>query len=183
MTHGFVSRYPLTFLALLSAACGYDNGDRSQVDESVDVATVSGIIDTGATMADLEGGVGVFVEYATGGNWKLQVGCDYATSRNPCLWDIWAYTREGGTFLSSQTLNLDSTDLLTVYSDGQLQLQTDTRAEVEGVAFVADAGAPVTFDLWLDGEKYPEDFFYYISKGAVVNGAASPVIELTPTTE
>jgi hypothetical protein len=175
-------RYPLTLLALLSVACGYDNSGRANADTSV-VEPVSGSIDTGATMTDIESGVGVFVEYTTGGTWKLQVGCDTATSDLECNWDIWAYTREGGRFISSEALNLERSDWLAVYSDGQLELQAITRTDLDGVIFKADPGDPVTFDLWLDGEKYPEDYFYYVSEGAVQLGASSPIIELTPTVE
>jgi len=180
MTHGFVARFPLIVFAFLSVACGYDNGDRTPA-TAVDPA--SGTIDTGATMSGTESGVGVFVEYATGGIWKLQVGCDTDTSDLDCQWDILAYTPEGGHFFSSQSLGLEGSDLLTVYSDGQLELKTTTKTDLDGVLFTAEPGQPVTFDLWLNGVQDPEEFFYYVTNGAVKSGAKSPVIELTPSVE
>lgn len=182
MTRCFVPRYLLTFLAFLSVACGYDNGDRSPA-TTPSIAAVSGSIDTGAVMdpQSMTGGVGVFVEYATGGNWTLQLGCDTAESGANCSFDIIAYTPQGGHFFSSKSLDLENSDLLTVYSDGQLELQATTGADFDGLSFVAEPGEPVTFDIWLDGASHVEDYFYYISGGAVQKGAASPVIELTPT--
>ncbi len=182
MTRCFIPRYLLTFLALLSVACGYDNGDRSP-STTPSIAAVSGTIDTGAVMdpASMAGGVGVFVEYATGGNWTLQVGCDTAESDADCAWDIIAYTPEGGHFVSSKALDLENSDLLMVYSDGQLELQAVTGADFDGVSFAAEPGEPVTFDIWLEGASHVEDYFYYINDSAVQKGAASSVIELTPT--
>ena len=182
MTRCFASRCISTVLALLLVACGYDNGDRTKA-ETVAPDPVAGTIDTGATMDNVQSGVGVFVEYATGGNWKMQVSCDTDSTDLDCIWDIWAYTPVGGHFFSSQSLDLENSDLLTVYSDGELRLETTTRTDLDGVSFVTEPGQPVTFDLWLEGEKYPEEFFYYISDGSVRSGASSPVIELTPTSE
>lgn len=182
MTCRLVTRCSLMLLALSAVACGYDNGDRQRVDD-VTPPTVYGSIETGQTMTDMGSGVGVFVEYATGGNWKMQVACDTATTDQDCFWDIYAYTPEGGHILSSQSISLETADLLTVLSDGQIRLQTTTRTDLDGVAFVTEPGAPVTFDLVLEGEDYPEQFFYYVSEGEVVSGADSPIIELTPTAE
>jgi hypothetical protein len=183
MTRCFVPQYLLTFLAFFSVACGYDNGDRISAAATAD--TVLGTIDTDAVMdpASMTGGAGVFVEYATGGKWKLQVGCDTAKSGADCAWDIIAYSPEGGHFFSSESLDLENSDLLMVYSDGQLELQAITGADFDGVSFVAEPGEPVTFDVWLEGASHVEDFFYYISDGAVRNGAASSIIELTPTAD
>jgi hypothetical protein len=179
MTRSFV---PITsmLMVFLSVACGYDNGDvqRTEPNEAV---VVPGSIDTGATMTNVDSGVGVFVEYATGGKWTLQVGCDTATTDLDCLWDIYAYTPIGDHILSSESIDLESDDVLTVQSDGELWLSTTIGADLDGVSFVTEPGEPVTFDLLLDGERHPERFFFYISSGSVVNGEASPVIELRPT--
>jgi hypothetical protein len=180
MTRSFAS-CTSSLLALLSVACGYDDGGRVRVDPDAAPVIVQGSIDTDQTMTDLTTGIGAFVEYTTGGNWKLQVSCDTATSHQDCDWDIVAVTSDGSPFYSSQAIALESSDLLTIQSDGQLRLQTTTSGDLDGVSFVADSGAPVTFDIVLDGVSNPEQYFYYISGGAVVAGAGSSVIELTPT--
>jgi hypothetical protein len=179
MTRFFV---PITsiLMVFLSVACGYDNGDVHRIEPS-QVKVVSGSIDTGATMTNVDSGIGVFVEYATGGKWKLQVGCDTAKTDLDCLWSIYAYTPVGGHILSSESIDLEQDDVLTVQSDGELWLETSTGADLDGVSFVTEAGEPVTFDLMLTDEKHPERYFFYVSNGDVVNGEASPIIELTPT--
>src|SRR5512147_984388 len=104
--------YASLFLAFLSVACGYDNEGRERIDNRKPV-TVSGSIDTDAVMDDatLTGGIGAFVEYASGGTWKLRVACDTATSGLDCLWSIYAFTPIGSPIKSSQTINLKSNDL------------------------------------------------------------------------
>jgi hypothetical protein len=180
MTRSFVA-YSSIFLACLSVACGYDNGDRIRKGTDIQPIVVSGSIDTGKTMTNTDSGVGAFVEYATGGNWTLRVGCDTATSDKDCMWHIYAYTTVGVPILSSQAIDLETSDVLSVKSDGELWLDTVTTVDLDGVSFVTEPGEPITFDLQLEGDKYPERYFYYISNGEVVEGVASPVIELTPT--
>ena len=74
----YIVRISPILLALLSVACGYDNDDRVREQPKDQIQIAYGTIETGATMQDVETGAGVFVEYATGGNWKMQVGCDTA---------------------------------------------------------------------------------------------------------
>lgn len=184
MTRNII-RYTSLFLGLLSVACGYDNGDRQRMSPSGsyydEVDVTLGSIDTDVAMTDVESGVGVFVEYAKGGQWTLRVGCDTAVDDAECFWQIYAYTTVGVPISSVQTIDLESNDILSVKSDGELWLDATATLDLDGVSFVTDPGEPVTFDVYLEGDKHPEDFFYYVSGGEVVAGTRSPVIELTPT--
>jgi hypothetical protein len=169
-------------LAWLSVACGYDNGDRERVEDTETIEISSGSIDTDQTMTNLGDGIGVYVEYATGGIWKLQVSCDTAETDIDCYWDVVAATPIGVPITAFSALDLEtSSDLATIKSDGELNLVTKTTTDLDGISFVTTPGEPVTFDLLLEDVSHPERYFYFISNGEVVEGADTPIIELTPT--
>jgi len=177
-------------LSTASVACGYDNGDKERVYNASTPATTVASIDTDAQMTNLTSGVGMFVEYAAGGTWKVQLACDTATTKMDCLWDIYAYTPSGGRVYSFTGVGLEKEDYVSVETNGGtnganygvVRIQTRTTTDLDGVEFDSDSGEPVTFDVLLDGESYPEQFIYWMSNGAVVKGANTPIVELTPTT-
>ncbi|MGC4066319.1 MAG: hypothetical protein QM784_17135 [Polyangiaceae bacterium] len=169
----------LVLVAALLTACGYDNDGKDQVEG---VATAYTKIDTDAEMDNLETGVGVFISYAAGGNWTLQFGCDTAKSGVNCLWDVYAYTNDGGRFYSFSELDLEGEDFVSVTSDGVAHLQPVTKTDLDGIELRAREGEPLTVDVMLDGESHPEDFIFWMRDGKVVEGASSPILELTPNT-
>jgi hypothetical protein len=173
---------PVLFLGFLSVACGYDNDGKSRVDANTSTPETSyASIDTDAKMENLDSGVGLFITYAAGGTWTLQLACDTATSKRDCGWDVYAYTKEGGRFSSFKEVELESEDLVSVTSDGVAQLKSRTKTDLDGIELVTTAGEPLSFDVVLEGEDYPQDFIFWMSKGAVVKGAETPILELTPT--
>lgn len=182
MTRHFVRTVPAV-LALTLVACGYDNSDRERVDpgESDDVADISDRIDTGSSLTDITSGAGIFVEYASGGNWKVQVSCDVGSSNSDCKWGIYAYTQVGVSFTSIAAIDLESDDDLQASFGGELTLYTTTAGDVDGVSFSTTPGEAVTFSFSLDGSRHPEDYFFYATQGAVKSGIAAPAIKLTPT--
>jgi hypothetical protein len=174
-----MKRFMPLVLGFLSVACGYDNGDRVHADDARP-GPVYATIDTDAKLSDVESGVGVFIEYATGGVWTLKVGCDTATTDQTCEWDIRALTPEGVPISSMQALDLESSDWLSVASDGVVQLVTTTGDNLDGVTFTTIPDKPIEFDVLLKDESYPERFVFFVSGGEVTNGIDSPVFELTP---
>jgi hypothetical protein len=174
----------LVLVAAITTACGYDNDGKDRVDgssDSGDVTPAYAKIETGAEMDNLESGVGVFVSYASGGTWTIRFGCDTAESSLNCAWDVYAYTSDGGRFYSFSALDLESEDFISVASDGVAQLKPITKTDLDGVELKAMAGEPLSLDVVLDGESHPEDFIFWMRDGEVVEGASSPVLELTPT--
>lgn len=163
--------------------CGYDNSDRERVDPGQsDVAVLSDYIDSDSTLTDITSGAGIFVEYASGGTWKVQTTCDVGASNADCLWDIYAYTQVGVSFASIDAIDLESDDDLQASFGGELTLYTTTAGDVDGVTFTTNPGEPVTFEFALVDSRQPEKFFFYASQGAIKTGIASPAIKLTPTT-
>lgn len=180
MTRFFARIVPVLF-SLPLVACGYDNDDRQRVEPEEEAPLVSDMIDTDQALTDLTTGTGLFVEYASGGKWKIQTTCDLVTSKNDCLWDVYAYTTIGTGIASSEALDLEADDLLNVKSDGELTLYTNTGADIDGVSFVTAPGEPITFEFYLDGARHPEDYFFYVSGGTLVSGVGSTAVKLAPT--
>lgn len=165
----------------MAVACGYDNGDKERV-EAIDLtATSVASIDTDAQMDNLESGVGVFVQYAAGGTWTIQFACDTESSGLDCLWDVYAYTTNGGPIYSFSELDLESADYASVSTDGVARLMPITTTDLDGIELVIDEGEPLTLDVRLEGETEPNQFIFWMSDGEVVQGAETAVVELTPT--
>lgn len=182
MTRNYILSVP-AILSLALVACGYDNSDRERVEPGQsDVTVLSDYIDADSTLTDITSGAGIFVEYASGGTWKVQTTCDVAASNADCLWDIYAYTQVGVNFASIDAIDLESDDDLQASFGGEITLYTTTAGDVDGVSFATNPGEPVTFEFALVDSSQPEKFFFYASEGAIQAGVASPAIKLTPTT-
>jgi hypothetical protein len=175
------TKLSVLFLALSSVACGYDNDGKDHVEAAASSTVSYATIDTDAKMTNLDSGVGLFIEYASGGTWTVQFACDTATTKLDCLWNVYAYTPVGGRIYSYKQLDLEAEDYVTLSSDGELSLQPRTTTNLDGIEFVADKGEPVTFSVSLDGEDYPNDYVFWMSDGKVVQGAETTAVELTPT--
>jgi hypothetical protein len=125
--------------------------------------------------------VGVFVEYSASGTWKIQTACDTAETKLDCLWDLRVYTKDGSHIRSFTAINLERSDYAAIDTDGIGQLQFTTASDLDGIELQADAGEPLTVDVWLDGEANPNRYIYWMSNGEVVSGADTPVVEFTPS--
>lgn len=180
MMRRLTPKFATLLLTSMAMACGYDNSGKDRVSQSTTPETTTESIDTGATMTNLKN-VGMFVEYAAGGKWKVQFACDTDSSGLDCLWDVYAYTPDGGHIQSFSVIDLEKSDYFNVGTDGVIHLQPTTTTDLDGIEFTADAGEPVTFDVVLEGESYPNDFIFWMSGGKVVKGAATAVVEMNPT--
>src|SRR5687767_15060225 len=88
--------------AALLALAGCDSSDASYYEpRAVDeVPPVRATIDTDAELVDRSPGrgVGVFVEYHSGGEWRVDVACDTTLSMLSCSWLVLAEPLEGQLF-------------------------------------------------------------------------------------
>jgi len=166
--------------ALLAlAGCDASDGayyEPRTVDESPPVRAT---IDTDAELVDRDPGrgIGVFVEYHAGGQWRVDVGCDTAISMVPCSWLVIAEPLEGQ--LSSAVLHdLESSDEFEVLPTS-IGLQSTTTDDVDGFSFSAEPGAVLNLFTSLDG--YAESrFVYWVGDGAVHTGSPEVPFELEP---
>jgi hypothetical protein len=117
-------------------------------------------IDTGRTLnADPGQGVGIFVEYASGGKWHVWWTCDTKKTSSSCAFDL--------------QIRSESGDLETIHSEGVLAgdsvNSSDTRTinamsntgdNLVGVRFEAPAHGIITIDATVGGTRDPAYFFF-----------------------
>jgi hypothetical protein len=127
-------------------------------------------IDTDKTMNAAPGeGVGVFVEYASGGHWHIWWTCD--TNVNPggpvtCDFSVHANITKGTITLKSDA-PAGTSRLLP--SGQELDLDTTTGAEVHGFTFDTDPGAVVTLEATIGGQRDGR-YFFFVQNGQVNGG-------------
>jgi hypothetical protein len=190
MRKAFVLGVPF---ALLVAGCTYDNGDARRVlydDSSCSTPTTSNI-DTDRQIAIDQGvGIGVFIEYASGGHYHLRTSCDTTLSRLNCHWDVIITPQAGKTITNVAGENLEGNDSVLAYvppvtPDGQTtsyRLTTETSTEIDGVTFDIEPGSAVTFDAFLD-DTCALPYFFWEGDGALHQGSPSNPLTVTPTAE
>ena len=151
---------------------------------ALDATAARSTIDIGATMtAPLLGEeAGLFIEYSEDpsvgeGIWWISVSCDTAFSGYACLWDVYATPEYGLVDYSSDTLDWE--DYVGFEGRSTVALFTDTAYELDGYYLYTDAGAPVTFEVYLDGCS-GQRYVYWVGDGGVHAGAPGNPISLTP---
>jgi hypothetical protein len=125
-------------------------------------------------------GVGVLVQYATGGHWTLSTTCDTNTSGVACGFDLFASGVDPMTTISNpQGQNLAGEDKIALQSDGSVHLSTLTSTNVNGMTFDATENATVELEMYLDGELQ-ERFIYWVGDGVIHTGAPTNPIDFKP---
>lgn len=138
-------------------------------------------IDTGGTMsAALGEGVGVFIEYQTGGQWTLWTSSDLAVGGYQREFDILATVIEGQPINDVVGHGLVPGDSLTLTADNQLNLITLTGTGDNGVSFGTSPGAGVELDILVDGVS-DSRIVYWVGDGALHQGAPSNPIGFWPS--
>jgi hypothetical protein len=121
-------------------------------------------IDTDQTMSASPGdGVGVFVEYKTGGGWHVWWTCDTNTSGQSCNFNIKISATTAISNVAT-TGNAHASDAV----PGALSFQTITGASIDGVSFQTGAGDVITLDATVDGA--PNGSFVFFVQDGKVNG-------------
>lgn len=115
-------------------------------------------IDSDRTMSAKGGdGVGVFVEYATGGKWHVFWTCDTAISGQACQFLLRMTATEG-------TLSLPKDK--TVEPAEAFEFESLTRTEVNEAYFDAKPGSDVEIEAVIGG-KHDSRFFFFVQNGQV----------------
>jgi len=184
-------------LALLSAACTYDNGDARRIlseepNETLSCAgnpatPVEASIDVDAKIETLAGqGAGVFIEYAKGGHWTLRTACDVSIAKEsgPCAWDIIITPEVGRTISNVVPQGLEAaTDSVGIYPDPEYpdsyQFLAETGADLDGFTFDTEPQTAIAIDTFLDGACALPYLFW----AGDHSGAASNPLVLVPTPE
>ena len=156
-------RIALVILAGALSGCG-SGGDIYYVpvgaSSSPQIRTVSLQTDADFEPPEPGKGVGVFVDYSSGGQWRIQMVCDvlrevpcaYDPSQtcnpDPCVWDIVATALSGQ--LDVSDADIGSVDRVYRVSDGAVRVVFETAEEVDSVGLVADPGETLRVDAFLD---------------------------------
>lgn len=186
LSHGWLRRWGcggvLLGAVLATAGCVWDDGSSAGSGGATSQPIASATIDTDATLADIVPGqgVGVFVEYAAGGRWKVRVACDTVYSGEPCQFDVILSSDEGRAPRLKEALELESNDQLITDPQEGIRLYSVTGSDLDGFDAVAPAGASQLLDSYLDGQ--PESrFIYWVGDGALHRGSPTNPLRLIPS--
>ena len=161
----------LTTLAIpLAVACGprsrasghYDNPQpTSTTPVVVDPLTV--VIDTNETMTAVGGdGVGVFVEYKSGGHWAVWWTCDTTRSKLGCSFSI-----SGSAAGNLKNLTGDKDAQLV---SGALAITSTVATEVHEIAFDTNPGEKLTLSAKVNGIDPTTSLFFFVQDGKINGG-------------
>ena len=182
-----MSQTPLKFVLpvlLVATACGYgDHTSRHDYGNgggSCGSEIERGVIDTGQMLEVEPGsGVGVFVEYQTGGHWRIFVGCDTEKSGFDCAFDVIAQPVGSSPITAVKPEGLERDDSLSLVGGDVAELVTRTDLDFDGFTLDTAPGAVLSVDAYLDGAC--TNYVYWVGDGAVHDGAPSSPIEFQPS--
>ena len=148
---------------LLLTACAMHSGNNNEPPPSK-TQPLTVVVDTNQTM-NVQGGqgVGVFVQYATGGHWHVFWACDTALSGLPCDYQL---TITGTSLASAKTSQFEPNDTLDSATADQLVATTHVTTGIDGLDFDAQPGADMKIDLTMSGLRTGE-FFFFVQNGQV----------------
>jgi hypothetical protein len=134
-------------------------------------------VEDGKTLSSDPGdGVGVFVQYTTGGQWTLWWTCDTNKTAQPCNFDINATTKDGditniagylGTTLSPPEAGAVGTD--EDAGPPTFPISGQTTNQIQGVTFETKPGAILEVTAQLNG-SYDGSLFYFVDGNKVKDG-------------
>lgn len=173
-------------LLVFATACTY--GDDDYYDDDVyvppdaacddDVVTSAIDADAALEVAPAEG-VGVFVEYQSGGRWIVYTSCDTDVSGYDCLFDVVVRTLDGATISAIAPDDLERQDRLELIGADVAQLESLTARDFDGFSLDTEPGAALSVDVLLD-EGCGNSYVYWIGDGAIHEGAPSAPLWLEP---
>jgi hypothetical protein len=158
-----------------------DNGG-PPADQTITTTPEKAAIDTGATINVSAGaGVGVFVQYATGGQWTITTACDTNSSGFGCNFDLFVSGVDPSTTINNpQGQSLSGADTVDLQADGSVHLGTNTSTGLDGLTFTTTPGATIELETFLDGVPQPR-FVYWVGDRVLHEGAPTDPIDLAPS--
>jgi hypothetical protein len=176
----------LASLLVATSACTYSEHDRHDDDwnppPQQNDEILSATIDTGATLAEIEPGrgAGAFVEYTSGGQWRVYTACDTELSGYGCTWDIIVSVDPDNSIHDFEDDQLEASDYLDWEDQHAVRFVTSTTYDFDGFFVEATEGAPLRVDVYLDDQPAPR-YIYWVGDGALHRGAPSNPIDLIPS--
>lgn len=154
----------------------YDDGNVPPTDDPMLVS-----IDTDAVVTSEPGeGVGIFVEYAADGRWRVSTTCDTNYSDYACTFDVFASVDTMSDLTDFAEEDLEGSDRASLIEDGVLGFHAVTDTDLDAVSFTTTPGAIVRLEAYLDGYSQPR-FVYWFGKGVLHEGAPTNPVDFEPT--
>jgi hypothetical protein len=126
-------------------------------------------------------GVGLFVEYAAGGFWRMWTSCDTNYSGQACQFDACVSIVNGSSDIRlAEGEELEGSDRIELLSDGWTCLSAETDADLDGLLFETEPGAVVRFEVSLDG-FLDGRYVYWVGDGVLHAGAPTNPVDFVPT--
>jgi hypothetical protein len=145
---------------------GGTNGDTAPAPSSPSPMLVE--IDTDQTMtADPGQGVGVFVEYGTGGKWHVWWTCDTVQTDQTCAFAV-SISAKSGTIANADASRMQG-GLMTTPTPSSIEASVTTATEVHGLTFDTNPGAVITLKASLGGLA-DGSFLFFVQDGKVNGG-------------
>jgi hypothetical protein len=162
---------------------GDDTDDPPDVDPGKDPETITEVsIQADQVLEAKPGeGVGIFVEYYTGGKWRIWMTCDTFTSKQVCGYQIFAGTKRAESLLGYATEEVEGYDEVKDLGDGNVELIADTDSDIDSLLLDVEPGAPLNLEVYIDGQS-AQAFVYWVSDGVIHPGAPSNPLTFHPLT-
>lgn len=127
-------------------------------------------VDADQTMDAVGGeGVGVFIEYATGGHWHIWWTCDTKQTRQSCEFSVSVVAAVG------DLANIDASELKGAVvrspAPSRVEVRSTTTTEIHGLRFDTSPGAMITLDASVGGLR-DGAFLFFVQDGKVNGGFA-----------
>lgn len=123
-------------------------------------------------------GVGVFVEYMTGGKWRIWTACDTFTSKQVCSFQIFAYAGASKE-LQYASEQIEGFDTVQDLGDGTIELTADTDSDIDALVLSLEDGFPLEVEAYIDDQN-AQAFVYWVSDDIIHTGAPSNPVRFMP---
>jgi hypothetical protein len=139
-------------------------------------------IDTDQTLDAVPGeGVGLFVEYAAGGSWRLWTTCDTNYSNVACKFDAFVSVDKSSEIISVEEGDLEGYDEVAVLDSGEVHFHGETASDIDDMLVTTTPGAILRLEMTLDGVAN-ERYVFWIGDGGVLHeGAPTNPVDFQPS--
>lgn len=138
-------------------------------------------IDTDKVLESPAGeGIGLFVEYAAGGTWRLWTTCDTNYSNVGCKFDVIAAIDTGSKIDIVEGSELEGYDEVEALEDGSARLYAETASDFDVMTLTTTPGSILRVDLQLDGAPASR-FIYWVGNGILHEGAPTNPVDFKPS--
>ncbi len=126
-------------------------------------------------------GVGVFVEYYVGGQYRIWTTCDSNFSGVTCPFDIYTSVDTSSIISATTEENLEGFDTITVQPDqGTVDLHFETDGDYDAAVIDVTPGAILRVEAFIDNQSDPR-FIYWFGNGVLHQGAPTNPIDFSPS--